>query len=74
MATPSGKSYTAYCPECDTRITFKKQPELGQQVTCRECGEVLEVVELEPLELDWAYDEDEEDDWDDWEDDEGDDW
>jgi lysine biosynthesis protein LysW len=73
MATPAPRSYTAYCPECDTKITFKKEPELGQRVTCRECSEILEVVELDPLELDWAYEEDDEE-WDDWEDEDDEDW
>jgi len=39
---------------------------MGQKVKCRSCDAELEVVWLEPLELDWAYDEDEfEDEYDD---------
>ena len=68
MATPPIKSFNAYCPECDARITLRKEPELGQRLVCPECDEPLEVVELDPLELDWAYDEDEDEEeaWDDW--------
>lgn len=48
------KDYT-YCPECDSRIRLRT-PRLGQRVQCRECGTPLEVIDLHPLELDWAYD------------------
>jgi lysine biosynthesis protein LysW len=50
------------CPECDEDIRLGKA-RLGQIVTCQHCGVRLEVVEAEPLEVDWA--EDEEDDLDD---------
>jgi lysine biosynthesis protein LysW len=43
-----------YCPECDSRIRLR-MPRLGQRIQCRECGTVLEVVVLTPLELEWAY-------------------
>ncbi|MCO5185751.1 MAG: hypothetical protein M9928_03160 [Anaerolineae bacterium] len=62
----------AYCPECDTRIRFYKRPKLGAIVTCPECDEILEVVSLRPIELEWSteeyYDDDtsstDESDWD----------
>lgn len=54
MATPM--SLIAYCPECDARIRFTNKPSIGQRLTCRECEQVLEVIGLQPLELDWAYD------------------
>jgi len=40
---------------------------MGQKMTCPHCDAWLEVIELDPVELDWAYeDEDEwEEDWDD---------
>lgn len=50
------KKETAYCPDCDTNLRLKTV-RLGQQITCRECGTLLEVVELNPVELDWAFDE-----------------
>ncbi len=50
----------AFCPECDTRIRFQVEPRLGQLVTCRECGEISEVVKLDPIKLDWAYADEEE--------------
>ena len=46
-----------YCPECDAKITLKNHNlRLGQTVVCRGCDTRLEVVELDPLELDWAFD------------------
>ena len=58
---------SAYCPDCDGRITFNPHVAVGQQVTCPHCDSDLEVISVEPLELDWAYDwswedEEEEDD------------
>ena len=58
---------SAYCPDCDGRIAFNPHAALGQKVTCPHCDSDLEVISVEPLELDWAYDwswedEEEEDD------------
>jgi lysine biosynthesis protein LysW len=53
----------APCPECDEDIRISGTPKLGKIVVCPQCGTRLEVVELDPLELDWAFDEPE--DWDD---------
>lgn len=52
------EKHHAYCPECDTRIRFKKQPKIGQLTTCPECLERLEVVSTRPLEVDWALEDD----------------
>ncbi len=51
------KSDVAYCPECDSKINVKS-PKLGQIVSCRVCDTRLEVVDLKPLELDWAFEDD----------------
>jgi lysine biosynthesis protein LysW len=45
-------------------------PKMGQPVLCSACGARLEVVWLDPVELDWPFDDDEgdeldEDYWDD---------
>lgn len=53
---------TAYCPDCDSEIYFSKRPALGQTVICKECNAHLEVVETDPIELDWALEEEELDD------------
>jgi lysine biosynthesis protein LysW len=51
------KSDVAYCPECDAKINVKS-PKLGQIVSCRVCDTRLEIVDLKPLELDWAFEDD----------------
>ena len=59
---------TAYCPDCDEKISLNSKPVVvGQKLTCPHCDADLEVISVDPLELDWAYDwewedEDEEDD------------
>lgn len=60
----------AVCPSCGETIKLVENARIGQRVTCHFCGEALEVVDVNPVELDWAYYEDE--DWDD--DDYEDDW
>jgi uncharacterized paraquat-inducible protein A len=45
-----------YCPDCDGRITFNPRAFVGQRVTCPHCQTDLEVINVEPLELDWVYD------------------
>ncbi len=49
-------SNMAYCPECDSRIRLQKKARVGQHISCHECEETLEVVNLNPLELTWAFD------------------
>ena len=54
----------ATCIECDEEIEINGRPRLAQKVICPNCSAALEVASLNPLELDWAY-EDDDDDWDD---------
>jgi len=56
----------AYCPDCDGRIAFNPAPKVGKRLTCPHCDAELEVIDLDPVELDWVSDESDED----WEDDE----
>ena len=56
------------CPECDEKIILKNRVIWGQRLRCPHCDASLEVVETDPIELDWADDEpdfnyDDEDDW-----------
>jgi alpha-aminoadipate carrier protein LysW len=75
-----------YCPECDAEIPEEFE-DVGEIVTCPECGIELEVISLDPVEFDLApaedededeedYDLDEEEDEDeeDWDDEEEDDY
>jgi alpha-aminoadipate carrier protein LysW len=43
---------TAVCPECDEEVFVDADSEQGDTVTCDECGAELEVVGLDPIELD----------------------
>ncbi|MBC8249751.1 MAG: lysine biosynthesis protein LysW [Anaerolineales bacterium] len=44
----------ALCPECESTIVLSKGVKLGAHIDCPECGAMLEVISLNPLELDYA--------------------
>ncbi|MCS7261535.1 MAG: lysine biosynthesis protein LysW [Anaerolineae bacterium] len=52
---------TAACPECDASITLRDDTLEGEIVQCPDCGVELEVLSLDPPELDLAPAEEE--DW-----------
>jgi alpha-aminoadipate carrier protein LysW len=52
----------AACPECDADIHVDEEMDKGDIVECVECEVRLEVVGLDPIELDLAPEEEEEDD------------
>lgn len=54
----------AACPECQSEIHVDEDVDKGEIVNCEECDIKLEVVGLDPIELDLAP-EDEEDFYDD---------
>jgi alpha-aminoadipate carrier protein LysW len=54
----------ADCPACGANINIGPKPRMGQRIKCTTCSTELEVVWLEPIELDWPYDEDDEDEFD----------
>lgn len=45
------------CPSCGAAVSVKGTPKIGTKVTCKSCDTELEVVWLDPLELDWPVDE-----------------
>lgn len=47
------KSHTVVCPDCREKFTLKTQPFLKQRITCPNCWAYLEVVNLNPLRLEW---------------------
>jgi hypothetical protein len=55
---------TAICPSCGRKVLVGGSPRRGQRFNCSGCDTLLEVVEVDPVELDWPFD-DEEDDFDD---------
>jgi alpha-aminoadipate carrier protein LysW len=64
---------SAICPECDSAIDVDEfDVDIGDELTCSECGSLLRVANDSPLEFDIADDEDDLDDDDDEEDDKDD--
>ena len=66
------------CLDCQNPIELEFQPVRGQIIICQHCTAELEIINAEPLELDfyyeeWEDDEDEDDDEDDDEDEDPDD-
>jgi hypothetical protein len=55
---------SAYCPECDIDID-SADAEVGDELSCSECGSLLRVANDAPLELEFADDDDLDDDDDD---------
>jgi lysine biosynthesis protein LysW len=50
----------AECPSCGGNVTIPGTPKMGQRVRCRSCDSILEVVWLDPIELDWPIEDFEE--------------
>lgn len=58
MSSKSSKRHLrSICPACGSEIPFRKLPRRGHHVTCYECSSLLEVVQLAPLTLEWAFEE-----------------
>jgi alpha-aminoadipate/glutamate carrier protein LysW len=65
---------SAICPECDSAIDVDEfDVDIGDELTCSECGSLLRVANDAPLEFDVADEDDDEDDDDDEEEEEEDD-
>jgi alpha-aminoadipate carrier protein LysW len=58
---------TANCPECSEEVYVDADSEQGDVVSCDECGSDLEVVGLDPVELD-LHEAEKSDDYDDYDD------
>ena len=46
----------ARCPECNTILPVPPDVALYDRLHCEECGALLEVVSLNPLELEYVFD------------------
>jgi lysine biosynthesis protein LysW len=47
-----------FCPSCGNEFNLDaKRSKLGDFILCRECDSRLEIVWLDPIELDFAFDE-----------------
>lgn len=58
MSEPA-KTLFAPCPACGAKVYFKAKPELGQTYVCNSCDATLEIIENEPVVLEWVFEEDE---------------
>ena len=47
---------TGTCPECDADVHVDTDADKGDSVSCDECGTELEIVGLDPVELDIVED------------------
>ena len=53
---------TGTCPECDVDVHVDTDADKGDIISCEECGTDLEVVGLDPVELDIVEEADLDDD------------
>lgn len=54
---------SAICPECDSDIDIDElDVDIGDELTCSECGSLLRIVNDSPVELEAADDDDLDDD------------
>lgn len=56
---------TGTCPECEADVYVETDADKGDTLACEECGTELEIVGLDPIELDIAEEDDLDDDADD---------
>ncbi len=49
------RGHSAECPECDAWVKLPRAIRLGKRAKCPVCETVLEVVELDPPVLDYAF-------------------
>lgn len=46
---------TAKCPICEEKIELGQKVKFFERVSCPTCEALLEVVEMDPIALDWIY-------------------
>ena len=67
MSNTEARTALVKCPDCGERIRIGGTIRLGREVVCSNCDAELQIVETDPVELDWATDdyddEDEDEDW-----------
>ncbi len=49
---------TGTCPECEAEVHVDTDADKGDIMTCEDCGSELELVGLDPVELDIVEDDD----------------
>lgn len=56
----------AACPECGAEVHVEEEMDKGDLLTCEECESRLEIVGLDPIELDLAPEDELDDEYDDY--------
>ena len=46
---------TVFCIDCEEPIRLDSRPMVGDVVLCCNCGTEYEVINADPIELDWTY-------------------
>jgi hypothetical protein len=46
---------TSRCPSCGEKISIGERAKIGQYLVCSICDEMVEIVRLDPIVLDWLY-------------------
>ena len=54
------KRKTVVCHSCGEDIYVGQHPKIGNFVTCRKCCSQFEIIDLDPVLVDWPYYDDEE--------------
>lgn len=45
-----------FCLDCDTNLNITSDLALSQRLTCPNCNTTMEIINLDPIEIDWVYD------------------
>lgn len=45
-----------FCLDCERELDLGPGPKIKERLRCPHCGVMLEVINLDPVELDWVYD------------------
>jgi lysine biosynthesis protein LysW len=48
-------SVRTFCLDCERQLELDHNPQIGQRIKCPYCRVELEIINLEPPELDWIY-------------------
>jgi len=48
-------SVRTFCLECERKLDLGNNPQVGQRIKCEYCEVQLEIINIDPLELDWIY-------------------
>ena len=46
---------TVFCIDCEHAMSLESRPIAGEIITCSNCGTDMEVISVEPTELDWVF-------------------